>query len=290
MNAQVVDSHLHVWELADGGYDWLGPNDGELHRSFSPEMAQHELELAGVTAAVLVQADDSETDTRFMLDASDRFDFVAGVVGWVQLDDPVRAQAQLDDYGKHRAFRGVRQLIHDDPRNDLIELPAVRRTLAMLAERDLPFDVPDAWPRHLSGMARLAADLPDLRVVIDHLGKPPRGGSDFGDWALALREVARRPNTVAKVSGLQVDGQPHTVEALRPVWEIALEAFGPSRLMYGGDWPMTVPSGGYQRTWAVLSELVGELSPHEQVAVLADTTISVYRLEATGGDRHGATS
>ncbi len=283
MSLSVLDSHLHVWDLADGGPGWLGPDHGELHASFTPAMARHELGVAGVSAAVLVQADDTEADTRFMLDAAERFDFVAGVVGWVQLDDPARAQAQLDDYGKHEAFRGVRQLIHDDPRDDLLDFPAVRRTLAMLAERGLPFDVPDAWPRYLRGAAELAADLPDLTVVIDHLGKPPRGGSDYDDWARALREAARRPNTVAKVSGLQVDGQPHTVEALRPVWELALETFGPSRLMYGGDWPMTVPSGGYLRTWAGLSELAGELSGHEQAAVLAGTAASVYRVEISGG-------
>lgn len=276
----VIDSHLHVWDLTGGGYAWLGPDHGELHASFSPETAQQELGVAGVTAAVLVQADDSEADTRFLLDTADRFDIVAGVVGWVQLDDPMRARAQLDDYGKHEAFSGVRQLIHGDPREDLLDLPAVRRTLAMLAERGLPFDVPDAWPRHLPGLAELAADLPDLTVVVDHLGKPPRGGSDYDAWARALREVARRPNTVAKVSGLQVDGQPHTVEAVRPVWDVAVEAFGPSRLMYGSDWPMTVPSGGYQRTWAVLSQLAGELSAHEQAAVLAGTAASVYRIEA----------
>ncbi len=197
LDKPVLDSHLHVWDLATGGYEWLGSDHGELYASFSPETAGQELAAAGVGAAVLVQADDSEADTRSMLDAAERFDFVAGVVGWVQLEDPARAQTQLDDYGKHEAFRGVRQLIHDDPRDDLLDLPHVRRTLAMIAQRGLPFDVPDAWPRHLPGLAGLADDLPDLTLVLDHLGKPPRGDWDYGEWDRALRELARRPNTVA---------------------------------------------------------------------------------------------
>ncbi len=284
MSLPVIDSHLHVWDLTSGEYAWLGPQHGELYASFTPEMAGRELAAAGVTAAVLVQAEDSERDTRFMLDVADRFGFVAGVVGWVQLDDPERAQAQLDDYGKHPAFRGVRHLVHDDPRDEFLELPTVRRALALLAETGRPFDVPDAWPRHLSRVAALAADLPDLRIVVDHLGKPPRGRPDFDAWAETLRDVARHPNTVAKVSGLQVERQPLTAKALRPVWEIALEAFGPTRLMYGGDWPLTVPSGGYQPTWAVLSELVGELSGHEQAAVLAGTAADVYRIDIPDED------
>ncbi|HET6627846.1 MAG TPA: amidohydrolase family protein [Nocardioidaceae bacterium] len=275
----VVDSHLHVWDLSDGGYAWLGPQHGELYASFTAETAARELDAAGVTGAVLVQAEDSERDTRSMLEAADRFGFVAGVVGWVQLDDPGRTTDQLDRYGSHPAFRGVRHLVHDDPRDDFLDLPQVRESLALLARRGLPFDVPDAWPRHLDATARLAADLPDLRVVVDHLGKPPRGRDDLDAWAAALREVARRPNTVAKVSGLQIVGQPFTPAALRPVWDLALEAFGPARLMYGGDWPMTVPSGGYQPTWAVLSALVGELSAGEQAQVLGGTATTVYGLE-----------
>lgn len=275
----MVDSHLHVWDLSVGEYAWLGPRDGELYASFSPEGAHGELESAGVGAAVLVQAEDSARDTAYLLDVADRFGFVAGVVGWVRLDDPATAEAQLNEYGGHRAFRGVRHLVHDDPRDDFLDLPEVRRSLGLLAGRGLPLDIPDAWPRHLSRVAGLADELPDLGVVIDHLGKPPRGSDDLDRWRAALREVARRPNTVAKLSGLQSAGQPFSREALQPVWEVALDLFGPRRLMYGGDWPMTVPYGGYAPTWRVLSELVGQLSEDERRRVLGDTARRVYGLE-----------
>lgn len=279
MKHGVIDAHLHVWDLSSGGYGWLGPQHGDLYASFTPQAAERELDNAGIAAAVLVQADDTEADTLFMLDVADRFDFVAGVVGWLRLDDPACAEKQLDGYGSRPAFRGVRHLVHVDPRDDFLDLSGVRRSLQLLAARGLPFDVPDAWPRHLPTVARLAADLPDLTVVVDHLGKPPRGHDDYHAWTQALRKVARRPNTVAKVSGLQTEGQPLTPEALRPVWETALEAFGPSRLMYGGDWPMTVPAGGYQRTWTVLSQLIAELSASEQAAVLSGTAAATYRMD-----------
>jgi L-fuconolactonase len=278
-NVHVVDSHVHVWDLSGGGYEWLGPQHGELYRSFRPEEAHHELSAAGVDAAVLVQAEDSVRDTEYLLGVADSHDFVAGVVGWVQLDDPALAEEHLDRFAARPAFRGVRHLVHDDPRDDFLSLPSVRRSLSLLPERGLPLDVPDAWPRHLDDVAALAADLPDLRVVLDHLGKPPRGSEDLDAWARALRAVAGRPNTVAKLSGLQVEGQPFTVTALRPAWEVALGAFGPSRLLYGGDWPMTVTAGGYAPTWRVMSALVGELSPAEQALVLGENARSVYHLE-----------
>jgi len=281
MSAEVIDSHIHVWDLARGGYDWLGPQHGPLHRTFTIDDAGRELSTAGVEAAVLVQAEDSEADTRAMLAAADAAPWVAAVVGWLRLEDPEVAVRQLDDYGTHACFRGVRHLVHDDPRDDFLDLTGVRRSLAVLAERHLPLEVPDAWPRHLPALSGLADALPGLTIVVDHLGKPPRGTAEMGDWERALRAVARRPDTVAKVSGLQMPGQPLTVAALRPVWEVALDAFGPERLMYGGDWPMTIPHGGYGAHWAVVSALVDELTPQERRLVLAGTAARTYRIEGT---------
>jgi len=283
----VLDAHLHLWDLGSGGYGWLAPLHGPLHRSFSAEDAERELRTCGVDAAVLVQSEDSEADTLFMLDVADRCAWVAGVVGWVQLDDPARVEDQLARYADHaafhKAFRGVRHLVHDDPRDDFLELAPVRRSLGLLAERGLPLDVPDAWPRHLTRLPRLADALPGLTLVLDHLGKPPRGTDELDAWAAALGEVAGRPNVVAKVSGLQRPGQPFSAAALRPVWDLALEAFGPDRLMYGGDWPMTVPDGGYQPHWQVLAGLVDDLAPDERTALLAGTAARTYRLKVTNG-------
>jgi L-fuconolactonase len=273
-----IDAHLHVWDLAVSEYAWLTPEHGALHATFPPSAARAELAAAGIDAAVLVQAEDSERDTGYLLDVAGEHSWVAGVVGWVRLDDPARAARQLDRWQQHRAFRGVRHLVHDDPREDFLDLPSVRRSLRMLAERGLPFDVPDAWPRHLDAVERLAADLPELTVVVDHLAKPPRGRDDFGQWQEAIRAVARHPNTVAKVSGLQFPGAPFTTAAIRPVFDHALELFGPARLMYGGDWPMTVAEGGYAAVWRVLSGLIGELSQDERACLLSGTAKRVYGL------------
>jgi L-fuconolactonase len=267
-----------VWDLARGEYAWLTPELGPLYATFTPEQAQAELEAAGIAAAVLVQAEDSERDTELMLEAARRHPRIAGVVGWVQLDDPAVAERQLDRRQDEPGFRGVRHLVHDDPRDDFLLLSPVRRSLRRLAERGLPFDVPDAWPRHLAATADLAAAIGDLRIVVDHLGKPPFGGAGWERWRRTLGDVAARPNTYAKVSGLQVPGRPFTVDAVRPAWEVALELFGPRRLMWGSDWPLTVLVGGYRHVWDVMSALVAELSPDEQAQILSGTATAVYEL------------
>jgi L-fuconolactonase len=272
-----VDAHLHLWDLERSAYSWITPELGPLDTTITAERARAELDACGIGRAVLVQAEDSAADTAFMLEVADRCDWVAGVVGWVRLDEPATTEDQLGRWLAHPAFRGVRHLVHDDPRDDFLALPAVRRSLGLLAAVGLPFDVPDAWPRHLAAVAELAAALPGLTVVVDHLGKPPAGATS-GAWRAVLADVAARPNTVAKVSGLQVPGTPFTVQAVRPAWDAALELFGPDRLMWGSDWPMTLLTAGYAATWEVMAALIGELTPAEQRLLLSGTATRVYDL------------
>ncbi|MFB2597122.1 amidohydrolase [Herbiconiux sp. P17] len=276
----IVDGHLHLWTLGDGAYPWLTPEAGELYADFEADRAGAELATAGVDGAVLVQADDTDADTDAMLQVADEHAWVSGVVGWVKLDDPERAAAQLERRVAHPAFRGVRHLVHGDPRDEFLELPSVRRSLRLLAGHGLAYDVPNAWPRHLAQVTALAGALPELTIVVDHLAKPPREAADFADWRAEIERTAAHPNTVGKVSGLRMPGTEYSVAALREVWDVALTAFGPDRLLWGSDWPITVPDGGYQPTYAVLAELIAELSPAEQDAVLGGTAVRVYGLAA----------
>jgi L-fuconolactonase len=286
----MIDAHLHLWDLQRSAYSWITPELGPLHTTITAERAEGELAAVGVDRAVLVQAEDSVTDTEFMLEVAREHRWVAGVVGWVQLDAPAVAADQLDRFGAEPAFRGVRHLVHDDPRDDYLALPAVRASLGLLAERGLPFDVPDAWPRHLGATAELAGALPGLTVVLDHLGKPPHGRPDFPAWREAFAAVAARPNTVAKVSGLQVRGDPFTAVGIRPAWEAALELFGPDRLLWGSDWPVTLLTAGYAGTWEVVSGLLAELTAEEQGKILTANAQRVYGLDVPTTPEEGPCS
>jgi len=277
----VIDAHVHLWDPADG-YEWQGEFGFEpaLRRAITAGEARVELDSAGVDEAILVQADNTAVDTDRMLEAADANSWIAAVVGWIPLDDPARAGAELERRLAAPKLRGIRHLVHFEARADFLERPAVRTSLALVAERGLAFDIPDAWPDHLAQASDLAAAVPDLTIVIDHLAKPPFGGDTWDAWAAELRRVAAHPNTVAKVSGLHTGGVADPVDVVRPAWDLALEAFGPDRLLYGSDWPMTSAGSGYLSTWRQLGTLIGELSPAEQQAVYAGTARRVYRLPA----------
>ena len=273
----VVDSHLHLWDRSANSYPWITPELGVLDADFTAAQARAELDGAGVDTAVLVQASDTLGETRWMLRVAEQNPWISGVVGWVQLDDPRIAVDMLDELREQPLLRGVRHLLHDDPR-DLLDRPAVRASLREVAARGLVFDVPDAWPRNLDAAGRVAEAIPELTVVIDHLGKPPADGADREAWRASLARVAGLPNTIAKFSGLSTNRRDTTPNALGPLLDLALELFGADRLMYGGDWPMTVVAGGYRPFWEATSELLAVRAPDERAAVLHGTAERVYGL------------
>ena len=216
-----IDSHLHLWKPAPGKYSWLTPAHGALYNTFTAAQARETLSAAGVDQAILVQADDTAADTETMLCTAAAHDWIVGVIGWLPLEDSAATADFLEQWGASPAFCGVRTLIHDNPRADILELESVRKSLGLVAQAGLPFDVPDAFPRHLGQVADLARALPELTVVIDHLGKPPRGGTaeSMKLWQQQLAAVAARPNTVAKVSGLNTGGAEFSANALNQVWD-----------------------------------------------------------------------
>lgn len=269
-----IDAHLHLWTRTPSDYTWVTPELGQLDADFVAADALEQLWIAGIDSAILVQADDTLADTRSMIAVAAENPWVDAVVGWVPIDAPARAELALSEWLESGVVRGIRQLLHTDPRDGLLDDPRAVDTLRLVADAGLAYDVPDAWPRLLPAIPRLAASVPDLRIVIDHLGKPPRASGEFEAWREAMRDAAAHPTAVAKLSGLQG----YSPDEVRRAWSVALDTFGPDRLLYGGDWPMTVVHGGYSAVWHFLSGLIAELSPAEQVAILSGTARRVYRL------------
>jgi len=280
----VIDAHQHVWDPARARYDWLGPEPSAIDRAFDLEDAFPSMRRAGIDATVLVQAADNAEDTANLLSEADRHPEVVGLVAWIPLDDPDAAAASLAALRRDPRVVGVRNLIHDRPDPDWILRPEVDAGLGVLEAADVPFDYVTSGPAALAHLTAISARHPKLRIVIDHLGKPPIGGDPGARtyWRGLMTEAARNPLISAKVSGLYtvvgpMDGW--TTELLRPFLDDALALFGPDRLMFGSDWPVSVLAGGYDRVWNGLAPILDDLDAAERAALLGGTAASFYRLD-----------
>lgn len=286
----MIDTHLHLWNLERGDYPWLGPELGPLNRTFDLGEIEPDLHELGVDRAVLVQAANNGLDTELMLEAADRHPWVVGVVGWVDLTEGDAAEASAERLAEDRRVVGIRHLIHNEEDPDWLLRSEVLAGLRALARVGLAFDIVSVLPRHLEHVSTVAEHAPDLRIVIDHLSKPPIASGDLHEWARLLAEAAAHPNVHAKISGLDTAASPErwTPADLRPAVDHALQVFGADRLMYGGDWPITILGGGYRRQHAAFTEIVSTWTEDEQRAVKWRTATRVYGL--SGDPRDGSAS
>lgn len=277
---RTIDAHHHLWNLQRVDYPWLVPEYGPLYRTYEPQELEPQLQAAGIDATVLVQAADSYADTESMLAHAEDFAWIAGVVGWVPLHRPDEAAAALDRFRRHPRFVGVRHLIHEETDPDWVLQDTVIDSLRLLAEHDLTFDVVAVLPRHLEHVPVLVERVPGLRMVIDHLGKPPIKDKGWSPWAELLAEAAEAPTVHAKISGLNTAADPATwsAEDLLPYLEHALSCFGPQRLMFGSDWPVAVLAGDYAQVWTETQRALADLGEPAREAVFGGTAIDFYRL------------
>lgn len=276
--ALIVDAHQHFWR-EDAPF--LNEAWGSLCRTFAPEDLAPELAEAGVDGTVIVQSDHSYADTESMLRQAAENDFVLGVVGWVPLLDVGESERALDRFCAQSEFCGVRHLTHILPDPDWLLQDELLPGLRLLAELDLSFDVVSVQPRHLENVSVLADRIPDLKIVVDHLSKPPIRERGWEPWATLLARAAERPNVYAKISGLNTaaDHESWSAAELQPYVDHALEVFEPRRLMFGSDWPVATVAGDYQKVWRATNEVLAPLSDGERDAVLGGTAIEFYGLQ-----------
>lgn len=273
-----IDAHVHLWDRALDPQDWIDAETmAPIARDFGAADLGEMLASTGLDGAVVVQSSNSldESIRLAELDSS----AVAGLVAWVDLAAEVGPQ--LDRIRENAAVPvvGVRHLAHIDPDPEWMMREEVGAGLAVLDREGLCFDlVVREW--QLPQATRLAARHGGLRFVLDHLGGPPGPGQDRSMWAARLRELARQPNVVAKVSGLTSGLAPGSWRAddlAAPVM-LALGYFGADRLLYGSDWPLAELGGGAAPWKSALETLLEGLSPSERARVFGGNAADVYSL------------
>jgi L-fuconolactonase len=275
----VVDSHQHFWSLRDPWFDWPTPDLAPIYRDIGPADLKPELEAAGVSRSILVQVAPDVAETQHLLDIADAHEFVAGVVGWVDLETHA-AIADLERFAARGKFVGIRPMIQAIPDADWMLRPALAPGLAAVQRLGLTFDAL-VRPQHLQALCAFVDRYPDLPVVIDHGAKPAiaAGREGFAAWADPIAAVAERPQVRCKLSGLLTEaGDRANAEDLAPFIDHLLEIFGPERLMWGSDWPVVELAASYA-TWIELARghLAG-LSRSEQSAIFGDVASRFYRL------------
>jgi L-fuconolactonase len=281
MTAPVIDAHHHFWDPATADYPWLTDDLAAIRRRFGPEDLGPLLAPAGVDATVVVQSRSSEDETVELLATAERVGFVAGVVGWVDLTGPDvagRIEALRAGCGGRR-LAGIRHQVHDEADPRWLAGADVVRGLEAVGEAGLAYDLL-VRTRELPAAVEVAAALPEVRFVLDHLAKPPYAG-DIREWAAALAPLASLPNVACKLSGMitEIDGNRWTIDDLRESASFVIDQFGPERIMIGSDWPVCLLAADYNQVHGTARALLAGLDERERAAALGGNAIRIYQLE-----------
>jgi len=272
-----IDAHQHFWRYDAVRDSWITDEMRVIRRDFLPDDMAPVLRATGVDGCIAVQADQSEDETRFLLELARRHTFIKGVVGWVDLRSP-RLEASLEEFRADALFRGVRHIAQAEA-DDFLTRDEVVGGIGRLGAPGLTYDIL-ILERQLPAALVLTARLPNQPFVVDHLAKPRIKNRALEPWASLMRELARRPNVLCKLSGLvtEADWRRWRPADLRPYLDVAFEAFGPSRLIWGSDWPVCLVAAPYERALGTVIEYVSTLSAPEREAVLGGNAIRFYGL------------
>ena len=277
-----VDAHHHVWDLSVRDQDWItGPELQPLRRDFTVTDLAPEARATGVDRTVLVQTITVAEETPEFLALAGAHDLIAGVVGWTDLTRPdiTDELARLRELPGGHYLKGIRHQVQGEPDPNWLLRPDVRRGLTAVADVGLVYDLL-VLPQQFPAAVEVAASLPQLTFVLDHLGKPPIASGRLEPWATSLRSLAALPNTYCKLSGMvtEADWKTWRTADLHPYADTALDAFGPSRLMFGSDWPVCVLAATYSQVTETAGELTDDLSAAERADVFEGTATRVYGL------------
>ena len=280
----LIDSHQHFWSPSRGDYRWLKPETGSIYRDYGPLDLAPWLNWANIERTVLVQAADSVAETNYLLSIARETPFVAGVVGWVDLEART-APSQLERLAADPLICGIRPMIQDMPDVAWMLRPSLAPGIKALSSTNLAFDALVRMD-HLPHLRTFLRRYPELRVVIDHGAKPSipcgmRPWLSFTAWRDHMIEIARESTACCKLSGLVTETEGEwTTSDLRPYVDVLFESFGPRRLLWGSDWPVVDLAGGFEAWWRATVELLSGLSQEDIDAVLGGNAATFYRLHA----------
>ncbi|WP_299427631.1 amidohydrolase family protein [uncultured Shimia sp.] len=281
----IIDAHQHFWKLKRGDYPWPNETVADIFRDFEPADLAPLLAAAGVDRTVLVQATDTVAETEFLLQIASEVDWVAGVVGWVDLAVP-DAPKVIDRLQQNSTLKGLRPMLQNIEETGWILSDTVAPALSHMADLGLCFDAL-IQPRHLEPISQIARLHPSLPIVIDHIAKPKMGGARTPDteWMQGMRRLAELPNVHCKLSGLVTEiGPAWTMSDLAPFAAHVLQFFGPDKTLFGSDWPVVNLASTYTDWRGTVDTLLSKVSAVDRAKIMGGNAQAFYGLKGPRKD------
>jgi L-fuconolactonase len=275
-----IDAHQHFWKYNPVRDAWITEEMGVLRRDFLPEDLAPELAANQVDASIAVQADQSEEETRFLLELAEQSPQIAGVVGWVNFTAP-NVRERLRHFSCFPKLRGFRHIVQGERDDRFLLREDFLRGIACLREFGFTYDVL-IYPKQLPAAVEFVVKFSEQPFVVDHIAKPLVKEKDIASWSRHMRALGAASNVHCKVSGLVTEGnwKHWRAEDFHPYLDIVFEAFGPDRLLFGSDWPVCLLAGTYQQVRGLVADYVRDRPQSEKDKLFGGNAERFYGIKA----------
>lgn len=273
-----IDSHQHFWQYSSAQYGWITAELAPLQNDFMPDDLASLMESVKISGTIAVQARQQQTETDFLLQLANSYDWIKGVVGWIDLRSK-NVRKSLEKYADQTKCCGFRHVLQDEPHDDFMLGSDFVHGIGQLRQFDFTYDLL-IFPRQLKASIDLARQFPEQPFVVDHIAKPLIADRTLEPWATEIRKLAECENVCCKVSGMVTEAkwnQWHP-EDFTPYLDIIFDCFGPRRILFGSDWPVCTLSGSYRAIYDLVSNYIKTFSTAEQEAIMGRNAVEFYRL------------
>jgi L-fuconolactonase len=280
MDMERIDSHHHFWQYSAEHYPWISESMSRLRQDFLAPNLAIETAANQISSVISVQARQSIEETNWLLEQSDGRDWIRGVVGWLPLAASNVCE-EMETLREQKKLCGLRHVVQDEIEDEFLARGEFNRGISAMKDYGWTYDIL-IYGRQLPFAIPFVDRHPDQMFVLDHIAKPTiRDGLFDESWAIHLKELAKRSNVFCKFSGVvtEVRADGWQRQQIQPYWETALEAFGPSRLMFGSDWPVCLLKTSYADWVASVNSFTSQLSQAEQENFWSKNAIRAYRLK-----------
>ena len=273
-----IDAHQHFWQFNPVRDAWMTEGSmSAIRQDFLPNDLQTILQKNGFDGCISVQADQSETETHFLLDLSNKNDFIKGVVGWVDLQSN-DLSARLDYFSQFPKLKGFRHILQGEKPEFMLQ-KSFMEGVKLLGKRGYTYDIL-VFPRHLSSVYKFLQTLDNQPFVIGHLAKPYIQRGLIKQWKSDMQRIAKHENVWCKVSGMVTEANWSNWQAVdfEPYLDVIFEAFGVNRIMYGSDWPVCLLAASYDKQLWIVENYLSKLSNTEGVKVFGENSALFYKI------------
>jgi L-fuconolactonase len=273
-----IDSHQHFWKYDPIRDTWINQKMKAIQKDFLPKDITNTLNIHEIDGTVVVQADQSENETNFLIELANENEFIKGIVGWVDLQSDDITE-RLAYYSSFKHLKGFRHVIQGESDPLFFDRKSFKNGISALEPHGFTYDIL-INNKQLSAANLFVKEFPNQKFVLDHIAKPNIQSNIMEPWAKQIRELAKNENVMCKLSGIVTENDWHlwNESDFKPFLDVVFDAFGTERLMFGSDWPVCILAAAYGQVLEIIENYIKVLSMDEQRQIWSENAINFYSL------------